>query len=363
MCVAQWQTKYDYYHSMDEAQYNTIIPQESDFLLYTTPQGDVRVDVLFSNETVWLSQKRMAALFGVDVRTISEHIQGIFKTKELFENSVIRKFRNTATDGKTYNTQFYNLDVIISVGYRVSSEKATKFRIWATQTLRNYIVKGYAIDDERLKYGHHFGKDYFNELLEKIREIRASERRFYQKVTDIFAEGSVDYDKDSETTLKFFKTVQNKLHWAITGQTAAELIVDRASSKKVKMGLTTWKNAPKGKILKPDVSVAKNYLEEKEMSELNRIVTMYLDYAENQAKKQRPMKMEDWVAKLDAFLRFNEYDLLEHSGKVSHEVAKALAENEFEKYRVQQDREFISDFDRDVQQYLENFEDKKSSIN
>ena len=342
-----------------ENKNNSIVPQESDFLLYTTPEGDVRVDVLFSNETVWLTQKRMAELFGVDVRTISEHIQNIFKTGELLENSVVRKFRNTATDGKAYDTQFYNLDVIISVGYRVNSEKATKFRVWATQTLRGYMVKGYAIDDERLKHGYHFGKDYFDELLEKIREIRASERRFYQKVTDLYAEGSVDYDKNSKTTLKFFKTVQNKLHWAITGQTAAELITGRVSSKKAKMGLTTWKNAPKGKILKPDVSVAKNYLEEKEISELNRIVTMYLDYAENQAKKQRPMKMEDWVEKLDAFLRFNEYEILGNPGKVSHEVAKALAEKEFDKYRVVQDREFISDFDRDTQKYLDKPEGEK----
>src|SRR3990167_8345968 len=212
----------------------------------------------------------------------------------------------------------------------------------------------------RLKNGYHFGKDYFDELLEKIREIRASERRFYQKITDLYAEGSVDYDKDSEITTKFFKTVQNKLHWAITGQTAAELIAGRVSSDKSKMGLTTWKNAPKGKILKPDVSVAKNYLEEKEISELNRIVTMYLDYAENQAKKQRPMKMEDWTSKLDAFLRFNEYEILDNPGKVSHEVAKALAEKEFEKYRIVQDSEFISDFDRDTQKYLEKPEDKKT---
>ncbi len=344
---------------MNESKNNNIVPQESDFLLYTTPEGDVRVDVLFSGETVWLTQKRMAELFGVEVNTINYHIKEILKSAELREDSVIRKFRITASDGKAYETLFYNLDVIISVGYRVNSEKATRFRIWATQTLRNYIVKGYAIDDERLKHGYHFGKDYFDELLEKIREIRASERRFYQKITDLYAEGSVDYDKDSEITTKFFKTVQNKLHWAITGQTAAELIAGRVSSDKSKMGLTTWKNAPKGKILKPDVSVAKNYLEEKEISELNRIVTMYLDYAENQAKKQRPMKMEDWTEKLDAFLRFNEYEILDNPGKVSHEVAKALAEKEFEKYRVVQDREFISDFDRDTQKYLEKPEGKK----
>jgi len=341
------------------SQSKDIIPQESDFLLYTTPEGDVRVDVLFQDETVWLTQKWMAKLFGVDVRTISEHIQNIFKTGELLEKSVIRKFRNTATDGKVYETQFYNLDVIISVGYRVNSEKATKFRMWATKTLRSYIVKGYAIDDDRLKNGHHFGKDYFDELLEKIREIRASERQFYQKITDLYAEGSIDYDTTAEVTQKFFKTVQNKLHWAITGQTAAELISERANSQKPKMGLTAWKNAPKGKILKTDVGIAKNYLEEKEISELNRIMSMYLDYAENQAKKQRPMAMEDWAEKLDAFLRFNEYEILDNPGKVSHEVAKALAEKEFEKYRIAQDREFISDFDRETQKYLQSAKGKK----
>jgi hypothetical protein len=344
-------------------QNNDIVPQESDFLLYTTPEGDVRVDVLFSNETVWLTQKRMAELFNVSVATVNEHLTNIYKSAELSEAATIRNFRIVQKEGEREverEVNFYNLDVIISVGYRVNSEKATRFRVWATQTLRGYIVKGYAIDDERLKHGHHFGKDYFDELLEKIREIRASERRFYQKVTDLYAEGSVDYDKDSSTTLTFFKTVQNKLHWAITGQTAAELIAGRVGSEKPKMGLTTWKNAPKGKILKPDVSVAKNYLEEKEISELNRIVTMYLDYAENQAKKQRPMKMEDWVQKLDAFLRFNEYEILDNPGKVSHEVAKALAEGEFEKYRVVQDREFISDFDRDTQKYLEKKRDKNS---
>ncbi|MFI5253159.1 MAG: virulence RhuM family protein [Bacteroidota bacterium] len=334
------------------AKSKNIVPQESDFLLYTTPDGDVRVDVLFSDETVWLTQKRMADLFGVEVNTINYHIKEVFKSAELKEESVIRKFRITATDGKEYETQLYNLDMIISVGYRVNSEKATKFRIWATQVLRNYIVKGFAIDDERLKQGIHFGKDYFDELLEKIREIRASERRFYQKITDLYAEASIDYDKDAEITQTFFKTVQNKLHWAITSQTAAELIAKRVDSAKPKMGLLTWKNAPKGKIHKSDVSVAKNYLQEKEISELNRIVTMYLDYAENQAKKQRPMKMTDWVEKLDAFLRFNEYEILDNPGKVSHEVAKELAEKEYEKYRVVQDREFISDFDRETEKYL-----------
>lgn len=341
------------------AQSKQISPREADFLLYTTPDGDIRIDVLFQDETVWLTQKRMAELFGVDIRTVSEHIQNILKTAELKEEAVIRKFRNTATDGKNYDTQFYSLDMIISVGYRVNSAKATRFRIWATRTLRDYIIKGFAVDDERLKNGHHFGKDYFDELLEKIREIRASERRFYQKITDLYAEASIDYDKDSETTLAFFKTVQNKLHWAITGHTAAELVADRVDSAKPKMGLMTWKNAPKGKILKTDVSVAKNYLEERELSQLNRIVGMYLDYAEAQAEKGRPMTMRDWAEKLDAFLRFNEYEILDNPGKISHEVAKNLAEEQFEKYRLTQDREFVSDFDRATEKYLKDSRKKE----
>ncbi len=329
-----------------------LVPKESDFLLYSTPEGDVRVGVFFYEETVWLTQKKMAELFGVEVNTINYHLKEVFKIAEIKEKSVIRKFRITASDGKVYDTQFYSLDAIISVGYRVNSEKATKFRIWATEMLRNYIIKGYAIDDERLKNGIHFGKDYFDELLEKIREIRASERRFYQKITDLYAQASADYDKDSEITKTFYKTVQNKLHWAITGKTAAELIAGRADSAKSKMGLMTWKNSPQGKILKSDVSVAKNYLEQEEISELNRIVSMYLDYAENQTKKQRVMTMKEWTEKLDAFLKFNEYGLLDNPGSVSHEVAKSLAEQEFEKYRVIQDREFISDFDRETEKYL-----------
>ena len=346
---------------MDESK--NLVPIESDFLLYTTPQGDVRIDVFFYDETVWLTQKRMAELFGVEVNTINYHIKEILKSGELKEISTIRKFRIVQNEGGrdiSREIEFYNLDMIISVGYRVNSERATKFRIWATQTLRNYIIKGYAIDDEGLKNGHYFGKDYFDELLEKIREIRASERRFYQKITDLYAEASVDYDKDSEITMTFYKTVQNKLHWAITGRTAAELIAERVDSKKSKMGLTTWKKAPKGKIIKSDVSIAKNYLEKEEISELNRIVSMYLDYAENQAKRQRPMTMKDWVERLDAFLKFNEYELLDNPGKVSHEVAKELAEKEYEKYRVVQDQEFISDFDRETQKYLETGDTKKS---
>jgi len=319
-----------------------------EIILYTSPEGNKRVAVYYQGETVWLTQKQLADLFDVEIPTINYHLKEIFKSGELEENSVIRKFRITAEDGKDYLTNCYNLDAIISVGYRVNSEQATRFRIWATQTLREFIIKGFVLDDERLKQGKRFGVDYFDELLERIREIRASERRFYQKITDIYQQCSIDYDKDAEITLLFFKTVQNKLHWAITGKTAAEIIAERAKATKPHMGLTTWKNAPKGKIHKPDVSIAKNYLEENEIKGLERIVSMYLDYAENQAARQIPMKMTEWVKKLDAFLQFNEYDILNNAGRVSHEIAKTLAEQEYEKFRVKQDRTFESDFDREV---------------
>jgi len=319
-----------------------------EIILYTSPEGNKRVAVYYQGETVWLTQKQLADLFDVEVPTINYHLKEIFKSRELEENSVIRKIRITADDGKDYLTNCYNLDAIISVGYRVNSEQATRFRIWATQTLREFIIKGFVLDDERLKQGKRFGVDYFDELLERIREIRASERRFYQKITDIYQQCSIDYDKDAEITLLFFKTVQNKLHWAITGKTAAELIAERAKATKPHMGLTTWKNAPKGKILKSDVSIAKNYLEENEIKGLERIVSMYLDYAENQAARQIPMKMTEWVKKLDAFLQFNEYDILNNAGRVSHEIAKALAEQEYQKFRVKQDKSFESDFDKEV---------------
>lgn len=335
------------------------LPQQSDILFYTTPEGDVKIDVFLQDETVWLTQKRMAELFGVEVHTVNYHLKEIFKSGELVENSVIRKFRITATDGKKYDTNFYNLDAIISVGYRVNSERATKFRIWATTILREYVIKGFAIDEKRLKNGVHFGKEYFDELIEKIREIRASERRFYQKITDIYAQCSIDYDPQSEITQKFYAIVQNKLHWEITGKTAAEIIASRANSSQPNMGLMTWKNAPKGKILKSDVSIAKNYLQEKEITRLNRIVTMYLDYAENQAERYITMTMQDWAQKLDAFLQFNDYEILDTLGKISAEVAKALAEKEYKKFRVDQDRNFESDFDRVVKKLIE----KKSEQN
>jgi len=323
-------------------------PREGEIIFYTTPEGVTRVEVFFQDETFWLSQKHMAELFDVDVRTISEHLRNVFKSGELDEESVIRKNRTTAADGKKDLTNFYNLDAIISVGYRVNSRQATQFRIWATQTLREFIIKGFVLDDDRLKQGSRFGQDYFDELLERIREIRASERRFYLKITDIYEQCSIDYDPKAELTRGFFKTVQNKLHWAITGRTAAELIAERASADKPNMGLTTWKNAPKGKILKSDVTVAKNYLAEPEIEELERIVSMYLDYAENQAARRIPMRMADWALKLDAFLQFNEYEVLSNAGQVSHEVAKQLAHEEYARFRVAQDMAFVSDFEREV---------------
>lgn len=287
--------------------------QKFEILLYNTPEGKANIEVFFEAETFWLSQKKMAELFGVDVRTINEHLKNIFSSAELDKEATIRKFRIAQEEGtREVNREidFFNLDAIIAVGYRVNSLEATRFRIWATKTLREFIIKGFVLDDDRLKQGKQFGKDYFEELLERIREIRASERRFYQKITDIYAQCSIDYDPKADITITFYKTVQNKLHWAITGQTAAEIIYKRADADKPNMGLTTWKNAPKGKILKPDVTVAKNYLQAGEIDELNRIVTMYLDYAENQAKRNVGMNMTDWVKKLDAFLQFNDYNIL-----------------------------------------------------
>jgi len=330
---------------------NEIVPYENEIIFYTTPDGGVRVEVIYSDESFWLNQKKMADLFGVEVNTISYHLKEIFASGELKEEPTIRKFRIVQPEGGrqiSREVEFYHLDAIIAVGYRVNSRQATQFRIWATNTLREFIIKGFVLNDERLKQGKRFGKDYFDELLERIREIRASERRFYLKITDIYEQCSIDYNADAEITQSFFKTVQNKLHWAITGKTAAELIAERAYADKPNMGLQTWKHAPHGKILKSDVRVAKNYLAEKEIKELERIVSMYLDYAENQAARHIPMKMTDWVQKLDAFLKFNEYQILNNSGIVSHDVAVKLAEEEFGKFRVIQDRDYESDFEREV---------------
>lgn len=327
--------------------------QESQIILYTTPKGDVKVEIRFEDETFWLTQKKIAELFGVDVRTVNEHLKNIFESGELQREATIRKIRIVQQEGNrqvSRELDFYSLDAIIAVGYRVNSYNATQFRIWATNTLKEFIIKGFVLDDERLKQGKKFGKDYFDELLERIRSIRASERRFYQKITDIYAEASIDYDPKSPITQKFYKTVQNKLHWAITGHTAAELIAQRVDATKPNMGLQTWKAAPHGKIMKSDVSVAKNYLNEQELKELERIVSMYLDYAENQAKRQIAMKMQDWVDKLDAFLNFNDYQILKDAGKMSAEVAKKLAEKEYEKFAPIQDRNFESDFDKAIKQ-------------
>lgn len=324
----------------------------SEIILYSTPQGEIKIEVILQDETVWLTQRAMGELFGVSKKTISEHLGNIYKSNELQREATVRKIRTVQNEGErevARNLEFYNLDAIISVGYRVNSHQATQFRIWATKTLKEFIIKGFVLDDERLKQGKKlFGKDYFDELLERIREIRASERRFYQKITDIYAECSIDYQPKSEITQLFYKTVQNKMHWAITGQTAAEIISSRAKAELPNMGLTTWKNSPKGKVLKSDVSVAKNYLNKKEIDELNRIVTMYLDYAENQAARQIPMTMKDWVEKLDAFLQFNDYSVLKNAGSISAEIAKELATKEFEKFRVIQDEDYESDFDKEV---------------
>ena len=317
----------------------------AEFLIFTSQAGENTIEVRVEDETVWLTQKMMAELFDVGVNTTNYHLKEIFKTGEVVEKSVIRIFRITAADGKNYDTQFYNLDAIISVGYRVNSVRATQFRQWATGVLRDFAIRGYVLDKERLKNGLFLGKEYFDHLLEEIREIRASERKFYQKITDIYAT-AMDYNPNHEITKTFFATVQNKLHFAMHGSTAAEVIMQRADSTKEHMGLTTWKNAPHGKIFKSDVSIAKNYLTEKELKSLDRFVTMYLDYAESQADRGIPMTMEDWSKKLNAFLQFNEKEILEDSRKVAAAIAKAFAESEFEKYRIVQDRLFESDFDK-----------------
>lgn len=321
--------------------------QEGNLLFYTTPHGNTRIDLSYDGETFWVTQKQMAALFDIEVNTINYHLQQIFDTDELNKYSVIRKIRITALDGKAYLTQVYNLDVVIAVGYRVNSFKATQFRIWATNVLKEFIIKGFVMDDERLKHGSTFGKDHFEELLERIREIRTSERRLYQKITDIYATAS-DYNKEAPTTKDFYAKVQNKLHWAITGQTAAEIIHKNADAKKPFMGLKTWRQAPDGKVLKTDVTTAKNYLDEKPLKELNQIVSAYLDLAENRAQRQIPTTMQQWASFLDNFLELSSYPVLEDKGKISAERAKIKALNEFEKYRIKQDKDYISDFDKEV---------------
>ena len=316
-------------------------------ILYSTAQGSVKVEVFFNNDSFWLTQKAMAQLFAVAVPAISKHLKNIFESSELQQSSVISILETTAADGKNYKTTFYKLEAILAVGYRVNSAQATQFRIWATQTLQEFIVKGFVMDDERLKQGKNFGKDYFDELLERIREIRSSERRFYQKITDIYAL-SLDYDKNSPTTKDFFAAVQNKLHWAITGKTAAEIIYTEADATKVFMGLKTWKAAPDGKILKSDVAIAKNYLNEQHINELNRIVSAYLDLAENNAQRGIITTMHDWAGFLNNFLQLSNYPILTDKGKITMLEAKLKAETEFDRYRVIQDQHYESDFDKEI---------------
>ena len=316
-----------------------------EFLIFMLEGKEDGIQVMYKGETIWATQKAMAQLFDVGVPAISKHLKNIFESGELVENSVISKMETTASDGKNYNTTYYNLDAIISVGYRVNSVRATQFRQWCTFVLRQFAIRGYVLDHKRMENGAFLGVDYFEHLLAEIREIRLSERRFYQKLTDIYAT-AIDYNKDAPTTRFFFKKVQNKMHYAVHGHTAAELIVERADANKEHMGLTTWENAPNGKIVKTDVSVAKNYLREKELEEMGRIVNASLDMAESMAKRHIPMTMEDWAKRIDKFINLFESSILQDSGKVPAEYAKEFAESEFEKYRIIQDRLFQSDFDR-----------------
>ena len=330
----------------------TIRSSAAEYLTFVAAAGDDKnsVEVRYEDENIWITQKMLAVLYEVETNTINYHIKKIFEDSELSEDSVIRKFRITASDGKSYDTKHYNLQMIIAVGFKVNSERAVQFRKWVNSIAKEYTIKGYAMDDERLKNdGSILTKKYFEEQLERIREIRSSERKFYQKITDIYAT-AIDYDRDAKSTKRFYATVQNKMHFAVHGHTAAELIVERADSTKEHMGLTTWQDAPNGKIKKSDVTVAKNYLSEKELGQLNRMVSAYLDFAENMANRHIPLTMEDWEKRLNSFIEMFEYGLLEDAGKVTAEIAKLHAETEFEKYRIVQDRLFESDFDRFIAQ-------------
>ena len=325
----------------------TIHSSAAEYLTYVASTGSNSdsFEMRYEDENIWLTQKMMATLYDVSVSAINQHLKRIFEDDELVEESVIKKYLITASDGKSYSTKHYNLQAIIAVGFKVNNDRAVRFRKWAGQIVKDYTIQGWTMDKERLKKGHMFTDEYFERQLENIREIRLSERKFYQKVTDLYAT-AFDYDKDAKTTRQFFKMVQNKMHWAVHRHTAAELIVERANAEKEHMGLTTWESAPDGKIVKADVTVAKNYLSEKEMSYLQRIVSLYLDYAELQAERRIPMSMEDWAKRLDGFLEFNGNELLMGPGKVSAEQAKLHAETEFEKYRIVQDRLFMSDYDK-----------------
>ena len=338
----------------------TIRSSTAEYLTYIASVGDVETsfEMRYEDENIWLTQKLMAALYDVDVRTVNYHIKKIFADSELQENSVIRKFRITADDGKTYNTNHYSLEMIIAVGFKVNSERAVQFRKWVNQIAKNYTIKGWVMDVERIKRGTYLTEKYFDEQLERIREIRASERKFYQKVTDLYAT-AIDYDRTAAATKRFYATVQNKMHFAIHGHTAAELIVERADHRKEHMGLTTWADAPDGKIKRSDVTIAKNYLSEFEIGQLDRMVSAYLDFAESMTLRHIPLTMQDWETRLNGFIQMFEYGLLKDSGKVTAEIAKLHAETEFEKYRVIQDKLFLSDFDK----YMLELEETAKEIN
>jgi len=327
---------------------------DNQIAFYQSPDGSVNIEVLYAKENIWLTQKKMAELFDCSTDNISLHLKNIYNEKELCQSSTTEDFSVVQKEGEREvkrNTSFYSLEAIIAVGYRVNSGRGTQFRQWATAILKNYIHKGYALDSDRFKYGSRFSARYFDELYEEIRDIRSSERMLYQKITDIYAT-AIDYSPKAYESKQFFATVQNKLHFAITGKTAAEIIQDRASSKKDKMGLTSWRRSPDGKIMPGDVVIAKNYLDKKELTELNRIVNMYLDYAEMQAARGRAMTMKNWIEKLNAFLKFSEHEILTNAGKISHEVAEELALEEYEKYRIVQDKNYVSDFDREVKKLI-----------
>lgn len=330
--------------------------KESNILLYETEEGNVNVDVILKDETIWLTQKSMAEVFDCSSDNVSLHLKNIFEDNELDKNSTTEKISVVRKEGNrnvNRELEFYNLDAIIAVGYRVNSKKATKFRIWATKILKDYMIKGFVIDTEKMKNGPKFGKDYYDELLQTIKEIRLSERRQYQKITDLFEATSIDYNKESDEAYTFFKIVQNKLHYAITGKTAAELIYERVDSEKIHMGLTTWKNSPDGKIMKYDISIAKNYLNEEELKKLERLTINFLDYAEDMAEEHQVMTMNDWIKETDELLKFRNKNVLSDSGKVSHKKALEKAENEYEKFRIKQDREYISSMDEMYKKYLE----------
>lgn len=332
---------------------NKVIAKNKDIVFYKKDNGETNIELLVNGETLWVTQKTMGEIFCIDRTVITKHLRNIFNDGELVKNQVCAKFAHTASDGKTYKIEFYNLDAIISVGYRVNSKKATEFRIWATKILNSYMTKGFALDDDRFLKGGKVNQKYFEELLERIKIIRTSERMAYQKITDIFMTTSVDYDKNSEEAYTFFKIVQNKLHYAITGKTAAELIYERVDSNKVNMGLTTWKEAPDGMIYKYDVSIAKNYLNESELKKLNNLTNFFLDYAEEMAEEEQIMKMEDWINETDNLLKFRKKEILKDSGKISHQKAIDKAHNEYEKYRIKQDEFYISSMDEMYKKYLE----------